>query len=183
MLEQDTNDIIFYRVGKQLCILDHDALLFSNSMPSTGTPQRFLTRPKNVKNVLHFCMGHGNRHVAVCESTRAWDSVTDTVVEAQVSVYNTLNFHRLKTLTHTCTDEFVQSEFCGDSKYLAAMTGERDKQIIVFHWEKDKVHKIISLAAFPVTRMRVAPCNALMITTSGRGTLRSWFIGPGTSCN
>jgi predicted mannosyl-3-phosphoglycerate phosphatase (HAD superfamily) len=100
-------------------------------------------------------------------------------VQAQVSVYSLSNYHKMKTLTYSANDDFVQVQFCGDPKFLACMTGEKDRKVVIFLWEKDKVHKEIDLSQHHITRMRVAPCTTLMITTSGKGIMRSWFFGLG----
>lgn len=166
--DKESVDRIVYRVGKQVCVLD----------PEIGNQQFFTGRHRSVTNVQHFSISPNQKFICMCESTRqdGKDDVTATVT-AQLSVYSLGNFTRLKTLLHPCKAEFVCSSFCGDPKYITALTGEADKQIIVWHWEKEKVHKTMHIS-LPITRLRSAPCNNLMLTTSGLGVLKSWFLGP-----
>lgn len=166
--DKESVDRIVYRVGKQVCVLD----------PENGNQQFFTGRHRSVSNVQHFSISPNQKYICMCESTRQ-DGKDDLVVTvtAQLSVYSLGNFTRLKTLSHPSKAEFVCASFCGDPKYITALTGEADKQIIVWHWEKEKVHKTMHIS-LPITRLRSAPCNNLMLTTSGLGVLKSWFLGP-----
>jgi hypothetical protein len=114
----------------------------------------------------------------MCESTRS-ESTAEIVpnATAQLSIYSLINFTKMKTLTHPSQSEFMSASFCGDPKFIAALTGEIDKQVIVWQWEKDKIHKSMNIT-LPINRLRSAPTTNLMLTTSGPGILRSWFVGP-----
>jgi predicted mannosyl-3-phosphoglycerate phosphatase (HAD superfamily) len=88
-------------------------------------------------------------------------------VQAQVSVYSLSNYHKMKTLTYSANDDFVQVQFCGDPKFLACMTGEKDRKVVIFLWDRDTVPTEIDVSRHQ------------MITTSGKGIMRSWFFGLG----
>ena len=166
--DKESSDRLIYRVGKQICVLD----------PENGNQLFFSGRSRNVTNVLHFSISPNQKCICMCESTReegALDVSNNGI--AQLSVYSLVSFTKLKTLYHPSQSEFISASFCGDPKYVTALTGDIDKQIIVWQWEKDKLHKSVNIN-LPVTRLRAAPCNSLMLTTSGPGILKSWFIGP-----
>jgi hypothetical protein len=166
--DKESVDRLVYRVGKQICTYD----------PENGSQNFFSGRHRSVTNVLHFSISLNQKYISMCESL-SQDNTDDNSanIVAQLSVYSLVTLARLKTLSHTCKADFVSSSFCGDPKYIAALSGESDRQIIVWYWEKEKIHKAMHLT-FPVTRLRSAPCANLMVTTSGPGVLKSWFIGP-----
>ena len=201
--DKDSCDRLVYRVGKYVCVLD----------PENGNQQFFTGRSGSVSNVIHFSISPNQKCICMCESTRGDDfmmgatSNASNPATAQLSVYSLVTFCKLKTLSYPCQSEFVTASFCGDPKYITAMTGDLDKQIIVWHWEKDKIHKTINLNttlnsntnictqqqqqqhntntnnntpcnSILITRLRSAPCGTLMLTTSGPGHLKSWFLGP-----
>ena len=166
--DKESVDRLVYRVGKQICTYD----------PENGSQNFFSGRHQSVTNVLHFSISLNQKYICMCEllSQDNNDDISANTV-AQLSVYSLVTLARLKTLSHACKAEFVSSSFCGDPKYIAALTGEADRQIVVWYWEKEKMHKAMHLT-LPVTRLRSAPCANLMLTTSGPGVLKSWFIGP-----
>ena len=157
--DKESSDRLVYRVGKQVCVLD----------PETGAQQFFAGRARAVTDVLHFSMSPNQKCLCMCESTRQ-EGVPDVGGNgvAQISVYSLVHFGKLKTLSHPSNSDFITATFCGDPKYIAAMTGDPDKQLIVWQWEKDKIHKSMNIS-LPVTRLRSAPCSSLMLTTSGPG--------------
>ena len=87
---------------------------------------------------------------------------------------------RLASLSHETTAEFLCSSFSIDSKIISALTGDPDRQIVVWQWEKDKVIKTIALSA-EASRLRSAPSSSIMLTTSGPSLLKCWYVsGDGT---
>ena len=147
----DVSDRVIFRVGKTIAIVDPDGI----------NPQKFFSnRLKNVTKVLHISISKNNKFLCVCESTRnspAVESSISTVVgehhstdkgHAQLSVFSLGMANRLKTLTKaSSTAEFVQAAFLADAKYLAALldSPEEGSQVIVYLWDKDKLHKHIVL--------------------------------------
>jgi hypothetical protein len=162
-IDKDTNDKLVYRVGSHLCVHDLD----------TAKQQFFQTKGKSSKSVLHFTLGVNNKYVSVCESIR-FDK--DDEGHAQISIYSLQTLAHYKTLSYECKADFVQSIFCGDPKYLASLTGEYDRQIVVWNWEKEKTFRTISLT-MNITCLRAGPSQTLMLTTSGRGVMKSWYLG------
>ena len=139
--EKESSDRLVYRVGKHVCVLD----------PESGNQQFFSGRSGSISNVLHFSISQNQKCICMCESTRIDDiiigaeSIVSHPLTAQLSVYSLITFCKLKTLSYPCQSEFISATFCGDQKYITALTGDLDKQIIVWHWEKDKIHKSINL--------------------------------------
>ena len=60
---------------------------------------------------------------------------------------------------------------------LVAMSDEPDRHIVIWQWEKEKLFKTLLLTMNP-TLLRSAPSNSLMLTTSGPGILKNWFVTP-----
>lgn len=170
--DKDANDRIVFRVGKQLCVYNGE-----------GSEQRFFTdRGRNVTNVNHFSLSANGRYVSVCEAMRKEPDPNDDELElpgthsAQISVYSLTTYARLKTMSHTCSSDFVCSTFCGDTKFLASITGGPDCLIIVWLWEKEKLYKSCSLPCV-ATKICSSPSSHMMLTTSGPGIMKCWFPG------
>lgn len=163
--DRESVDRLVYRVGKQICVVD----------PENGTQQFFSGRHRSVSNVLHFSISPNQKHICMSEVVNQDSLSTD--MAAQLSVYSLTNFTRVKTLSHSCQANFVSSTFCGDPKYIAALTDENDRQIVLWQWEKEKTCKAISIN-FPINRLSSAPSINIMLTSSGPGVLKSWFLGP-----
>lgn len=159
--DKEYSDRLVFKVGKQACIFN----------PETGK-QDFFDRPKHFTDVLHFSVSPNNRFVSMCETTR---NEKTNEMGSQVSVYSLSTLNRLKTLTHSVSRPFVCSAFCGDPKLLAALTDEPDRHIVVWQWEKEKLYKTVTLSV-NVSILRSAPCNSLMLTTTGHGVLKNWCI-------
>lgn len=165
--DKESVDRLVYRVGKQICTYD----------PENGSQNFFSGRHRTVTNVLHFSISLNQKYICMCESLSQDNNDDNSAnIVTQLSVYSLVTLARLKTLSHSCKAEFVCASFCGDPKYISALTGEADRQMIVWYWEKEKIHKAMHLS-LPITRLRSAPCSTLMLTTSGPGVLKSWFIG------
>jgi hypothetical protein len=60
---------------------------------------------------------------------------------------------KVKTLTHPCAADFICSTFCTDQKMIAALTGDVDRQIVVWQWDKDKIIKTCQVRP-PITSVR-----------------------------
>ena len=163
--DRENVDRLVYRVGKQICVVD----------PENGSQQFFSGRHRSVSNVLHFSISPNQKHICMSEVVNQDSLSTD--MAAQLSVYSLTNFTRVKTLSHPCQANFVSSTFCGDPKYIAALTDENDRQIVLWQWEKEKTCKAISIN-FPIIRLSSAPSTDIMLTSSGPGVLKSWFLGP-----
>ena len=163
--DRENVDRLVYRVGKQICVVD----------PENGSQQFFSGRQRSVSNVLHFSISPNQKHICMSEVVNQ-DSLSADVT-AQLSVYSLTNFTRVKTLSHPCQANFVLSTFCGDPKYIAALTDENDRQIVLWQWEKEKTCKAININ-FPIIRLSSAPSANIMLTSSGPGVLKSWFLGP-----
>jgi hypothetical protein len=163
--DRESVDRLVYRVGKQICVVD----------PENDNQQFFSGRHRSVSNVLHFSISHNQRHICMCEVVNQEGLVTDAT--AQLSVYSLSNFTRLKTLSHPSKANFISSTFCGDPKYIAALTDECDRQIVLWQWEKEKTCKAVSVN-LPILRLSSAPCMNIMLLSSGPGVLKSWFLGP-----
>jgi hypothetical protein len=95
---------------------------------------------------------------------------------AQLSIYSLHQMTKLKTLSFPCGADFICSTFCSDPKLVAALSGEADRQIVIWQWDKDKVIKTVHVHV-PASRLRTAPGNILMLTTTGVGMMRCWFVG------
>lgn len=113
--DKESNDRLLYRIGKQICVLD----------PENGNQQFFFGRNYNVTNVLHFSISANQKFVCMCETIRVEgkDDILSTVSTAQLSVYSLTSFNKVKTLVYPCHSDFISSTFCGDPKYIAALTG------------------------------------------------------------
>lgn len=140
--DKERNDRLLYRVGRQVVVVD----------PETGAQQFFVGRGRAVTAVLHFAVAPNQRHVAMCESLSA-DATSPTgnghagngTGTAQLSVYSLHQMTKLKTLSHPCVADFVCSTFCTDQKQVAALTGDADRQIVVWQWDKDKIVKTVQV--------------------------------------
>ena len=165
--ESEMVDRLVYRVGKLICVLN----------PENGSQQYFTGRHRSVSNVLHFSISPDQKHICMCEVIDH-DSMSILIdATAQLSVYSLINFTRLKTLSYPCKANFISSTFCGDPKYIAALTDEYDRQIILWQWDKEKICKAVNIN-LPVNRLSSAPCINIMLTSSGPGVLKTWFLGP-----
>ena len=130
--DKDNSDKVLFRVGKQVCIFSTE----NNS-------QQFLEgRSRKVKNILHFCYSANTKYVAACETLRV---EKDDETPAQISVYNLVSNTKYKTLTLQCNADFVQSVFCGDQKFLAALTGDSDRQVIQYSIPSIKLGFLLTL--------------------------------------
>jgi hypothetical protein len=163
--DRESVDRLVYRVGKQICVVD----------PENDNQQFFSGRHRSVSNVLHFSISHNQRHICMCEVINQENVITDAT--AQLSVYSLSNFTRLKTLSHPSKANFISSTFCGDPKYIAALTDECDRQIVLWQWEKEKTCKAVGVN-LPILHLSSAPCMNTMLLSSGPGVLKSWFLGP-----
>lgn len=163
--DRESVDRLVYRVGKQICVVD----------PENDNQQFFSGRHRSLSNVLHFSISHNQRHICMCEVINQESAITDAT--AQLSVYSLSNYTRLKTLSHPSKANFISSTFCGNPKYIAALTDESDRQIILWQWEKEKTCKAVSIN-LPILRLSSAPCMNIMLLSSGPGVLKSWFLGP-----
>lgn len=164
--DKEHNDRLVYRVGKQVCVLD----------PDSGAQQFFSGRSKTVNNILHFVVSPNHRHISMCESIQQDHRDDHGGGIAQVSVYSLNQMTKLKTLSFPCGADFICSTFCSDPKMIAALSGEADRQIVIWQWDKDKVVRTCQVHV-PATRLRSAPGSILMLTTTGVGMLRCWFVG------
>lgn len=158
-------DRLVYRIGKQICVVD----------PENDNQQFFSGRHRSVSNVLHFSISYNQRHICMCEVINQESLIADAT--AQLSVYSLSSFTRLKSLSHPSKANFISSTFCGDPKYIAALTDETERQIILWQWEKEKTCKAVSIT-LPILRLSSAPCINIMLLSSGPGVLKSWFLGP-----
>jgi hypothetical protein len=131
--DKDINDRLLFRVGKQICIYD----------PETSKQQFLYGKLKSVTNILHCSISLSSRYLSLCESLRIEKTVS--VGQTQVSVFSLQTFSRLKTMTHSCSGEFVCSSFSGDGKYLITLNDGHESQLIIWQWEKEKPYKSISL--------------------------------------
>jgi WD40 repeat protein len=159
--EKDISDRVIYRVGNQVCIVD----------PDGNTTQKFLSnRPKHVAKVLHLAVSKNNRYLSVCEGMAER-------THAQLSIYSLTTLSKSKTITKpTPSSDFVQSCFFAESKYLAILYEGEENQVIVYHWEKEKQYKIISLPT-RATKLYTSPAH-FMFTVSGPNLLRHCYLPP-----
>ncbi|RYG67045.1 hypothetical protein EON64_08320 [archaeon] len=162
---KDYSDRLLHKVGKQLSVFD----------PETGSQEFFENRSRNVIDVTHFSTSANQRFVAMCEAIRHDKASSDA--GSQVSVYSLSTFNRLKTLHHSLPRPYVCATFCGDPKLVAALSDEPDRHIVIWQWEKEKVHKVVHVHVH-ATLLRSAPSNNLMLTTSGTGALKHWTLAP-----
>ena len=128
--EKDISDRVIYRIGNQIVITD----------PDGNAPQKFLSnRPKHIRKVLHIAISKNNRYLSVCESVMG-------KTHAQLSIYSLTTLLKSKTLIKNVPGtEFVQSAFFAESKYLATLYEGDEPQVIVYHWEKEKTYKVMTL--------------------------------------
>ena len=159
--DKEYSDRLVYKVGKQVCIFN----------PETQK-QEFFDRSRNVTDVLHFCVSTNNRFISMCETTRN-EKLNE--ISSHVSIYSLSSLNRLKTLTHSISRPYICSTFCGDPKYIAALSDEPDRHIVIWQWEKEKLYKTVALTV-NVSIIRSAPSMNIMLTTSGNGILRNWCI-------
>jgi WD40 repeat protein len=153
---------LVYLSGKNICIQDTQC----NS-------QEFMSgRLKRVKNVIKYIISSNNRFLVACESFRM-DKEDIEDKKAVISIYNLITMTRVKTLFHKSDSEFIGCTFCADSKFIAGVTGEPNKEIVIWDWEKEKVIKIIPLESMDVNCIRSPPVPSTMLTISGNGTLKS----------
>ena len=157
--DKERNDRLIYRVGKQVCLLD----------PETGAQQFFTGRSRSVNSILHFVVSPNQRHVSMCESMPNELREDHGGGSAQLSIYSLRDMNKVKTLSFPCGADFICSTFCTDPKMIAALSGEMDRQIVLWQWDKDKIIKTVNVHV-PATRLRTAPGSLLMLTTTGRFT-------------
>ena len=62
---------------------------------------------------------------------------------AQLSIYSLRDMTKVKTLSFPCGADFICSTFCSDPKMIAALSGDMDRQIVIWQWDKDKVSPIL----------------------------------------
>jgi hypothetical protein len=154
--DKERNDRLLYRVGRQVVVVD----------PETGAQQFFTGRARNVTVVLHFTVAPNQRHAAMCESTLSAEASVggsgagghgsvagNGSGTALLSVYSLHHMTKVKTLTHPCAADFICSTFCTDQKMIAALTGDVDRQIVVWQWDKDKIIKTCQVRP-PITSVR-----------------------------
>lgn len=108
---------------------------------------------------------------------------TSSVILSQIGIYNLATNSRIKTLQYSSiTKPYTCSSFCQDAKYVAALADESDKLIILWQLDKEKVYKTINLAQnannFNINLLKSAPCNSLMLSTSGNSSLKVWGLSP-----
>lgn len=133
--DRDVNDRIVTRIGKQIVVYD----------PDTGRQSFFIGRLRSTVNAIHFSISSNNRYIAICESVRHERSDHGY---AQCSVYSITTLARQKTVTQNSSGEFISCCFSGDSKYLATLLSTvNDSSIIVWQWEKEKVHKSMTISS------------------------------------
>ena len=154
--DKERNDRLIYRVGKQVCVLD----------PETGAQQFFAGRSRSVNTILHFIVSPNQRHVSMCESMPNELREDHGGGTAQLSVYSLRDMSKVKTLSFPCGADFICSTFCTDPKMIAALSGDMDRQIVIWQWDKDKIIKTVNVQV-PATRLRSAPGSLLMLTTTG----------------
>lgn len=161
--DKEVLERVVFRVGKRLSVFDVESCDHSLLQDT----------PKVVKNILHFTISSNHKYLSVCESVREEKGDEG---HAQIAIYNLGTLVRTKVLTFETPAEFVMSTFCLDGKHLASLTDDLDRQIIVWLWEKEKIHKQVAVP-FPITRLRAGPSNSLMLSSSGPNSLKSWFLG------
>jgi len=160
---KDVSDRLVYKIGKQVSIYD----------PESGTQAFFEKRAKNVTDVIHFSINQNQKYISVCEILKH-DKFIET--SSHIAVYSLTTLSRVKVLTHNVLRPFSCSTFCGDPKLIAGLTDEPERLIVLWHWEKEKYYKSISLSISP-NILRSGPSTSLMLSTSGNSILKFWFLG------
>lgn len=164
---KDFSDRLLYKIGRRLCVYD----------PETQSQEFFNVRPKNVVDILHYTISPNGRYISMCESIRHEKATNDAA--SQVSVYLMSTYNHLNTCHYALPRPFVCSTFCGDRdcKQIAALSDEPDRMIVIWYWDKEKVHKTIQVSV-NATLLRCAPIPQLMLTTTGAAALKTWCIAP-----
>ena len=160
-----THHQLVYAVGKSVCI--HDLV--------NGSQQFTTGKLSNIRTIHHFILSPSNRYLSVCESVRK--DKDDIEAPAIISIYNLTTFSRYKTLIYKSESDFICSEFCGDPKYLASLTTEPSRSIVIWSWEKEKITKVIPLDNINVNCLRSSPSSTVTtLTGSGPGVLKCWVV-------
>ena len=121
----------------------------------------------------------GGQTATTADGNTAVTTTSSSGLTPQITVYSLASLNRLKTVHHTVSRPFICSSFLGDHKLLAALTDEPERMIVVWHWEKEKFYKAITIPpTLGVSLMRGAPCNTMMLTTSGPFALKCWTLAP-----
>eukprot|EP01039_Chlorochromonas_danica_P002482 gene2482-2720_t len=162
---KDYSDRLVHKIGKQLCVYD----------PETGRQEFFEGRARNLVDIVHFNISTNARYISMCENIRHEKASNDA--GSQVSIYSLSTMSRLKTLHYSLPRPFLCSTFCGDVKLVAALSDEPDRHIVIWQWEKEKVYKVIAITVSALL-LRSAPCQTLMLTTTGHAALKHWTIAP-----
>jgi len=165
--EKDASERVLYRAGRRICVYD----------PHTDTQQWFSGRASNVTNIMHFSIDLWNKYICLCESIRLDRNETNVI--AQASVFSASKLGRVKTLSTSATGEYICSAFTDNNKYLSLLLDGDNREIHVWHWEKEKIYKQAHVPP-RVNKVGAAPQH-LMVTTSGPGHMKSWYVAPDSS--
>jgi WD40 repeat protein len=159
--DKDSSDRLVYKIGKQVCVFDAEG----------GKQEFFDSRMKVVTDVVHFTISANSRFISMCEK------VGDA--SSHIAIYSLSTLNKLKTLNHNSAKTYICSTFCGDPKMIAALTGDLERQIIVWYWEKEKFYKsiLINTNAMNINLLRAAPSANIMLTTTGPNCLKYWSVG------
>ena len=128
----------------------------------------FFSKNKNSRGVLGMCVAPNWKVVALCEASPVDD-------KAQVSVYHVSSQRKMRTLTFPMRGNFTLCAFSADAKILVTIGVAADGETQIVYW-KWAVEKVMASAkgSFRVSRLRVNPDDASLVTTSGPQHLRLW---------
>ena len=165
--KDDVNERIMYRAGRRICVYD----------PASGKQEYFKNRATNVTQVNHFSIDFSTKLICLCESV---SSDRQKAGVAQASIFSVNKLERLKTLSTSAQGEYICSAFTGENKFLATLLDEGEsKSVHIWQWEKDRIHKTVVV---PLKAMKLsAHPKQTLITTSGPGHLKGWYIAPDAS--
>lgn len=126
-------------------------------------------------DITSLALSPSKKYLAVCERSD----------NAQVSIYHVASQRRTKVLPQggaldVGSSEFITAAFSGDSKMLAAVTG--DFTIALWLWDKGRLlalQKNPMAASFGITRVGFNPSDANTLSTTGPKFFKLWRYADG----
>jgi WD40 repeat protein len=163
--DHDYSDRLIYRVGAQVCI--HDV--------ENGEKYFLKQRPQSCTSIIHVATDTKFNFVSVCEAIGSPED--DENSATQLSVYSLKGGNEcVATLIYPTKSRFIGSVFANgySSRHVVALCSGPQHEIVVWNWETKKIVKTVPIPD-DSTRIRCAPSNHLMLTTSGKHGLKVYY--------
>ncbi|XP_073400639.1 cilia- and flagella-associated protein 57 isoform X1 [Dendrobates tinctorius] len=162
------------KVANNICYFDEQNVIF----PSGNNCIKYNVDQKWQKFIPGSEKSHGMQALAISPNRRYLAMSEKTPDKATITIYDlaSMPFKKRKVLSATdfTAHEFVNLAFSPDSKYLVALSGSPEWQIILWMWEKQKVMATVRAdnQNSPIYQVSFNPHDNSQICVTGHGVFK-----------